>query len=123
MGMESPGTGTQPGAGWGPEGRLASQVQAWIPANPVATNFPYRPPSPLWLFQGTHPKLEGAAYSLDSFNCSFNLKIKEQQRHLQGDACFIKGLCSQQAQGRSGVAGWALEYFPGALPRVLTLVS
>lgn len=109
--------------GAGPEGRLASQVQAWIPANPVATALPHRPPSPLWLFQGTQPKLEGAAYSHDSFNCFCNLKIKVQPRHLQGDACFIKGICSQQAQGWSGVAAWALEYFPGPLPRALTLVS
>lgn len=109
--------------GAGPEGRLASQVQAWIPANPVATALPHRPPSPLWLFQGTQPKLEGAAYSHDSFNCFCNLKIKVQPRHLQGDACFIKGICSQQAQGWTGVAGWALEYFPGPLPRALTLVS
>lgn len=118
---------TAGGGGWGggagTEGRLASQVQAWIPANPVATALPHRPPSPLWLFQGTQPKLEGAAYSHDSFNCFCNLKIKVQPRHLQGDACFIKGICSQQAQGWSGVAAWALEYFPGALPRALTLVS
>lgn len=121
VGMKSPGTGTQLGEGAG--GRLASQVQAWIPANPVATAFPHRPPSRLWLFQGTQPKLEGAAYSQDSFNCFCNLKIKAQPRHLRGDACFIKGLCSQPARGWSGVAGCALEYFPGALPRALTLVS
>lgn len=75
MGMKSPGTGTQPGEEVR-GGRLASQVQAWIPANPVATALPRRPPSPLWLFQGTQPKLEGAAYSHDSFNCFCNLKIK-----------------------------------------------
>lgn len=116
VGRKSPGTGREQGQGAGPEGRLASQVQAWIPANPVATAFPCHPPSPLWLFHGTQPKLEGAAYSHDSFHCFFNLKIKAQRRHLQGDACFIKGLCSQRAQGWSGAAGWALGTSQGLFP-------
>lgn len=60
-------------------------------------------------------ELEGAAFSANSFNCFPNLKIKEQQRHLQGGARFRKGLCSQQAQGWSGVGRLGPGHFPGPL--------
>lgn len=83
-------------------GRLVSQ----IPGKPVPLTFLYLPPSRSGFFQ--EPELEGAAHSPNSFSCFSNLEIEELQRHLQGDACFRKGLCSQQP--KAGGGGQALPW-------------
>lgn len=109
------------GRGEGTRGQTGPPGPGLDPSKPRGHRLPIPPSLPTLALSKNQSWKE--QHTQDSFNCFFNLKIKEQQRHLQGDACFMKGLCSQQAQGWSGVAGWALEYFPGVLPRVLTLVS
>lgn len=93
------------------EDRLASQIQAWIPENPVpspsCTSFPPH--------SGSFKELKGAAFSPNSFNCFSNLKTKAQQGNLREVPASERGpraLCPTQGAD----SGTRIPPFSSATP-------